>query len=66
MVLKGVEIRRDKIGEYLKHDITKYIEFFMNYKYFGFPYLGGWDEQPVHALDIIKLLEIEEQKWRTT
>ena len=66
MILKGVEIERWRIPEYLKHDIIKYIEFYLNYKFFGFPYLGGWDEQPVHALDIIKTLEIEERKWQTT
>ena len=66
MILKGNELRRDKIQDYLDHDNIKYIEFFLNYKIFGFPYLAGWAEQPCHVLDIIKTLEIEERKWQTT
>ena len=66
MILKGIEIDRGNIKGYLIHDVLKYIEFFLNYKIFGFPYLAGWAEQPCHVLDIIKMLEIEERKWQMT
>lgn len=66
MILKGYEIERDKVPEYFSSEVMAGIEFYMTYKTLGMPYAGGWAEQPCHVIDIIKTLEIEEKKWRTT
>lgn len=66
MILKGCEIRRDKLPEYFTPDNMQYIEYYINYRTFGFPYIGGWAEQPCHVLDLIKTLEMENNKWLMT
>ncbi|MFA5376861.1 MAG: hypothetical protein WC455_14015 [Dehalococcoidia bacterium] len=59
MVLYGHEIERSEIPSYLVYDNQKKIEFYWKYKVFGWPYAGGWAEQPAYLLDIIELLESE-------
>ena len=65
MILKGHEVRRDKISEYFTPENLQYLEYYVNYKTFGFPYAGGWAEQPCHTLDLIKALEVENNKCLT-
>ena len=66
MILKGCEIRRDHIHDYFTPENMQYIEYYMSYDTFGFPYTGGWAEQPCHVLDLIKTLKREHYKWQTT
>ncbi len=65
MILQGYEVEREKIPEYLSSEYTPYIELFLNYRQFGFPYNGNWGEQPAHVFDVIKTLLIEDSKWQT-
>jgi hypothetical protein len=66
MLLKGYEVDRSEIPNYMGSDYSPYIELYYNYKNFGFPYSGAWGEQPAHVFDIIKTLLIEESKWQMT
>jgi hypothetical protein len=59
MVLHGHIVDRSRIPEYLSRDNLDKINFYWHYKAFGWPYLGGWAEQPAHLVDIIFCLESE-------
>jgi hypothetical protein len=64
MVLKGcdVVIDRARIPEYLNNENGAKLAFYSRYKAFGWPFAGGWAEQPAYLLDIIERLEIEARK----
>lgn len=59
MVLHDYVVRRDEIPSYFNEENTRRIEFYYRYKAFGWPYAGGWAEQPAHLVDIVELLEGE-------
>lgn len=63
MILQGYEIVKNEIPDYFNDDNMRYIELFTNYRYFGWPFIGGWAEQPAHVFDVIKTLLIEEGKY---
>ena len=63
-VINGEIIKREDMAKYRK--CAPYIELYLNYKQFGFPYNGAWGEQPAHVFDIIKTLHLEDCKWQTT
>lgn len=52
-------MRRDEIPSYFTGENVSRIEFYYRYKTFGWPYAGGWAEQPAHLVDIVELLEGE-------
>jgi hypothetical protein len=59
MVLFGHIVRRDEIPSYFTEENVRRIEFYYRYKAFGWPYAGGWAEQPAGLMDIVELLEGE-------
>jgi hypothetical protein len=59
MILFGNVVRRDEIPSYFTEENVKRIEFYYRYKAFGWPYAGGWAEQPAGLVDIVELLEGE-------
>ena len=63
MLLQGYEVIKKEIPDYFDEDNMRYIELFINYKHFGWPYTGAWGEQPAHVFDVIKTLLIEEGKY---
>lgn len=62
MVLWGYEICRKDIPTYFTERAMAAIDLWQTYKLFGFPFSGGWAEQPAVYMDIIKALEIEARK----
>ena len=63
----AVEVIRKDIPDYLTTDNYSVLEFYNNYKRFGFAYAGGWAQQPARHIDIIQALDIEGDKlesWR--
>lgn len=62
MVLHGYAVERARIPEYLKGDYSQHIEWWLKWKKFGFPYAGGWAEQPAIYMDVIETLEGEVDK----
>ena len=52
-------IDRSKIPEYFTEDNNAKIRFFFKYKAFGWPFNGGWAEQPAYLVDIVERLESE-------
>lgn len=59
MVLHGHIVRRSEIPSYFTEENTRKIEFFYRYKAFGWPYAGGWAEQPAVLVDIVEVCEGE-------
>jgi hypothetical protein len=59
MVFHGYEVRREDIPSYFCRDNAERIAFYYRYKTFGWPYAGGWAEQPAGLVDIVELLEGE-------
>lgn len=64
MVLHGYEVERARIPEYLNGDHLQYVEWWLKWKKFGFPYSGGWAEQPAIYMDVLEVLEAETDKLR--
>ena len=63
MVLYGYEVDRGMIPAYLNdQDAMRAISFFADYQAFGWPFGGGWAEQPAHLVDIVRLLSAEMAK----
>lgn len=62
MVLHGYEIERARIPEYITDDQLQYIDWWFKWKKFGFPFSGGWAEQPAIYMDVIETLEAEIDK----
>ena len=55
----GFEVRLDDIAAILSdeggaHDA---ISFFLRWRMMGWPYLGGWAEQPARLVEIVELLD---------
>lgn len=64
MVIGGYEIDRGKIPSYFNDENRARLDFYFKYKVFGWPFLGGWAEQPAYLVDIVTLLEGESAKKR--
>jgi len=52
-------IRRKDIPEYFTPNIKAVINQYWKCSRYGFPYMGGWAEQPCIAMDIIWALDNE-------
>ena len=63
MIIQGYEVERYRIPDYFEGDNMRYLELYINYKHFGWPFTGQWAEQPAHVFDVIKTLLIEEGKY---
>lgn len=65
MIIPGSEIlvEKDKIAGYF-HDpeLVAQLNFFYRYKVMGWPYSGGWAEQPAKFVDVVETLEVESGK----
>ena len=59
MVVGGYQVERSKIPSYFAAESMGKLELFWRYKRLGWPFAGGWAEQPAYLVDIIELLEIE-------
>lgn len=65
MVLKaGYEVERHKIPEYFTPSVYSILSVYYKYKMFGWPWSGGWGEQPAYLVDIIETLEREAGKHK--
>jgi hypothetical protein len=66
MIIPGTEIivERVRIPEYFNRDTDAQLNFYLRYKMFGWPFLGGWAEQPAYLVDIVERLEVESNKKR--
>jgi hypothetical protein len=62
MVLRGYGVERARIPEYFNTENDKKLGFYFKYKLFGWPFGGGWAEQPAYLLDIVERLETESRK----
>ncbi len=64
MLVRGCDyaIRRDLMPEYFTGENFAKINFYWQYKTLGWPYLGGWAEQPGDLVDVVLLLENENGK----
>lgn len=64
MIIPGtdISIERARIPEYFNKDNDAKLGFYSRYKMFGFPFSGGWAEQPAYLLDIVERLESESRK----
>lgn len=62
MILHGYEVDRSRIPSYFCQENTDPIQFYWRWKVLGWPYSGGWAEQPGGLVDIILLLEEENGK----
>ena len=51
-------IKRMDIPKYINWNIEK-VRWWKYYNRYGFPYSGGWAEQPAIFMDVIELLENE-------
>lgn len=58
----GYKVRRDRIPSYFTKEAMEQISFFRTYKLLGWPYSGGWAEQPAQLVDVISVLEGELSK----
>jgi len=59
-VLKsGHEVRLDDIPSLLSEEGLAYeaISFYLRWRMMGWPYQGGWAEQPARLVDIVELLD---------
>ena len=61
----GYLVRRDRIPEYMTADALSAVELWRKWKMFGFPFSGGWAEQPAVVVDVLETLEAEAQKQQT-
>lgn len=59
MVLHGHVVKRHEIPSYFTEFHTQCIQFYFRYKTFGWPYAGGWAEQPARLFDIVEICESE-------
>ena len=55
----GYEVRLDDIAGILSdaEDACDAIAFFLRWKMMGWPYRGGWAEQPARLFEIVELLD---------
>lgn len=53
------KVERRLIPSYFTEENAAKIAFFWQYKNLGWPYSGGWAEQPGHIVDVVMTLEQE-------
>lgn len=61
-MLWGYEICRKDIPSYMTPRAYASIDLWQKYKSYGFPFAGGWAEQPAIYMDVIDALERELKK----
>lgn len=50
-------IERRKVPEFFNEEYWSALIIYNRYKKFGFPYSGGWAEQPAHLIELIEALD---------
>jgi hypothetical protein len=60
----GLEVDRGTIPDILgDQELMGYIEWWVLWKKFGWPFSGGWAEQPAVYFDVVELLEAESERF---
>ena len=59
MIIGQYLIRRDMIRDYFTDYNIMSIKLWKNYKKYGWPYVGGWAQQPSFVYDVIETIESE-------
>lgn len=62
MLYWGYEVERWNIGQYLTEENLKIIDLYFHYKNYGWPYAGGWAEQPKRFVNMVMALDREMYK----
>jgi len=57
-------VRGTDIPGYFTQDFWRALHLWARWKKLGWPYAGGWAEQPGQVVDIVDALE-EESQWRS-
>lgn len=59
MLRSGLDVKLDDIGEILSDEgiALDAISFYRRYRTMGWPYRGGWAEQPARLEEIVELLD---------
>lgn len=55
--INGVTVERAKIPEYLNEYYFSCVRIWNRYKRFGFPFDGGWAEQPAYIIEAIEVFD---------
>lgn len=67
--INGVNVERARIPEYLDEYYFSCVQIWNRYKRFGFPFEGGWAEQPAYIVEVIecfdRLVEKQNDSRRT-
>lgn len=50
-----MDVDRSKIPEYFDEYYFSALTIWNRYKRFGFPFDGGWAEQPAHIIEVIEV-----------
>lgn len=56
-LFNGVKVERKKILDYFNEYYMSALIIYNRYKRFGFPWSGGWAEQPDYIMSIIELFD---------
>lgn len=62
VVADRYEVPRMDIPSYFSDEFWDAYRVWQNYRTFGWPFAGGWAEQPARVYDLIRCLEIESRK----
>ena len=63
MILGKEKVIRERIPEYLSNESRAKVRFYFQWKAFGWPFSGGWAEQPAYLVDVVSFLDGEYSKW---
>ena len=59
-----MEIRKSNIKDYYNEYYFSALAIYNRYKRFGFPWSGGWAEQPDYIVSIIEMFDVTLENWK--
>ena len=62
-MFNDVQVARRDILDYFNEYYLSALAIFNRYKRFGFPWKGGWAEQPDYIVNIIEMFDVTFDKW---
>ena len=62
-MFNDVHVARMDINDYYTEYYFSALAIYNRYKRFGFPWVGGWQEQPEYIVNIIEMFDVTLEKY---
>ena len=65
MLFSNVQVKRKDVLDHFNDYYLSALAIYNRFKRFGFPFIGGWAEQPDYIINIIEMFDVTLEKYNS-